>query len=66
MNNRIDELLDERHKAVLAAIEGVQCRLDVLNGRTRAIEVKAGVLSWAYAVGLALLAFVANRVFGGP
>lgn len=64
MNNRIDELLDDRHRQVLTAISGVHDRLDIINGRTRTLENKVSVLSWAYAAGATVLSFISYRVFG--
>jgi hypothetical protein len=58
MTNREDELLDQRHEEVLGAIKGVHERLDTLNGRTRILENKVSVLSWAYG----LAAFVAAAI----
>lgn len=39
------QLLDERHTAVMAAIAGLALRLDALNGKTRASELAIAVLS---------------------
>jgi hypothetical protein len=44
MSEREDELLDQRHSEVLAAILGVHSRLDALNGRTRTLENKITIL----------------------
>lgn len=49
MSEREDQLIDKRHDEVMAAIKGVHTRLDVLNGRTRKLEVEQGVLKWAVA-----------------
>lgn len=38
-------LLDERHTAVMAAIEALVVRFDVLNGRTRESERNIAVLN---------------------
>lgn len=43
-SERENELIDQRHQEVLGAIKGVHDRLDVLNGRTRAVENKVTVL----------------------
>lgn len=59
--SREDQLLDQRHSEVITAISGVHERLDQLNGRTRTLENKVTVLSWAYGVaGLALAAIWAK------
>lgn len=50
MSERENELMDQRHQEVLGAIKGVHSRLDLLNGRTRTLEKKVAVLSWAYGV----------------
>ena len=50
MSNREDALIDQRHQQVMTAISGVHDRLDLLNGRTRTLENKVSVLSWAYGV----------------
>jgi hypothetical protein len=39
------QLLDERHTALMAAIASVHDRLDMLNGRTRASEQLIAVLN---------------------
>jgi hypothetical protein len=39
------QLLDERHTALMAAIVAVHDRLDLLNGRTRASEQLIAVLN---------------------
>jgi hypothetical protein len=44
MANREDQLLDQRHEELLAAIKGVHERLDTLNGRTRTLETRTAVL----------------------
>jgi|GEM_PF-6576683 len=62
MTDRVDVLLDNRHAEVLDAIRGVHARLDTLNGRTRHLEVKVGVLSWAYAVSVAMVGAAASRL----
>ena len=44
-----DQLLDERHTALMLAITGISDRLDLLNGRTRESERHIAVLddrSW--------------------
>lgn len=64
MSDREDELIDQRHQEVLGAIQGVHERLDTLNGRTRTLENKVGVLSWAYAAGAAVLSFIAYKITG--
>jgi hypothetical protein len=56
MSDREDQLIDQRHQAVMDAIEGVHTRLDTLNGRTRTLENKVTVLSWAYALAGAAVA----------
>lgn len=66
MSNREDDLLDQRHQEVLGAISGVRSSLDTLNGRTRTLEVKVGVLSWAYTVVAAGVAYAWNRLTGQP
>ncbi len=38
------QLLDERHVAVMTAIAGISDRLDMLNGRTRSSERHIAVL----------------------
>jgi len=38
------QLLDERHTAVMTAIAGIGDRLDTLNGRTRESEQRIAVL----------------------
>lgn len=66
MGNREDELIDQRHQEVLSAISGVHTRLDTLNGRTRTLENKVTVLSWAYGLAAAVVAAVAARFTGTP
>ncbi len=39
------QLLDERHSAIMRAITAVHTRLDLLNGRTRESERSIAVLS---------------------
>ena len=39
-----DQLLDERHAAVMDSLKGIHQRLDLLNGRTRQIEIDHAVL----------------------
>ena len=51
MSDREDNLLDQRHQQVITAISGVHDRLDLLNGRTRKLEQRVSVLSWAYTAG---------------
>ena len=62
--SREDDLLDQRHQEVITAISGVHSRLDLLNGRTRTLENKVSVLSWAYTVATAGAAYVWHRVTG--
>ena len=38
------QLLDERHTALMTAIAGISDRLDLLNGRTRESEQRIAVL----------------------
>lgn len=60
MSEREDQLIDERHMAVMGAIGGIHDRLDILNGRTRAVEVDVSVLKWGFGVlGATFTAFVA-------
>ena len=40
-----DQLLDERHAAVMDGLEKIHHRLDTLNGRTRDTELNIAVLS---------------------
>jgi len=40
-----DQVLDERHTALMDAIKGIHSRLDTLNGRTRETEQQIAVLS---------------------
>jgi hypothetical protein len=61
MANREDELLDQRHSAIMTAIEGVHARLDTLNGRTRTLENKVSVLSWAYGLAAFVGAAIATK-----
>lgn len=61
---REDELLDQRHQEVITAISGVHSRLDLLNGRTRTLENKVSVLSWAYTVAAAGVAYAWSKVTG--
>lgn len=39
------QLLDERHTALMSAITGISDRLDLLNGRTRESEKQIAVLA---------------------
>lgn len=64
MGDREDDLIDQRHQEVLGAIQGVHDRLDTLNGRTRTLESKVSVLSWAYAAGAAMISFIAYKLTG--
>lgn len=64
MSDRADDLIDQRHSEVLGAIHGVHERLDTLNGRTRTLENKIGVLSWAYGAAAAIVAALLAKFFG--
>ena len=64
MNERENELLDQRHSQIIAAIGGVHDRLDMLNGRTRTLENKVSVLSWAYTAAAAGVAWVIAWISG--
>ena len=64
MSDREDALIDQRHKEVLGAIQGVHERLDTLNGRTRTLENKVSVLSWAYGLGAAIIGFLVYLITG--
>jgi hypothetical protein len=64
MSSREDELLDQRHEALMGAIQGVHTRLDTFDSRTRALENKVSVLSWAYTAGAAVLSFVGYKLTG--
>lgn len=66
MTQREDDLLDQRHTEVLGAIKGVHSRLDTLNGRTRTLENKVSVLSWAYGVAGLVAAGVWAKFTGSP
>lgn len=48
----------------MTAISGVHTRLDILNGRTRKLEQKVSVLSWAYGVATAAAAYMAAWITG--
>lgn len=61
---REDELIDQRHAEVIDAIKGVHDRLDTLNGRTRRLENKVGILSWAYTVGAGAIGFLIYLITG--
>lgn len=63
-SDRVNQLEDQRHRAVMEAIEGVHQRLDTLNGRTRTLENKVSVLSWAYGVAAAVLTWWAAKITG--
>lgn len=65
-SERVNQLEDQRHQEVLGAIKGVHDRLDTLNGRTRKLEEKVSVLSWAYAAGAAVLSFLTYKITGTP
>ena len=45
MREMDDQLLDERHAAVMDSLKGIHQRLDLLNGRTRQIEIDHAVLA---------------------
>ena len=62
--SREDELIDQRHREVLGAIEGVHDRLDELNGRTRTLENKVTVLWWAYGIASAVLTLLWAKLTG--
>ena len=40
-----DQVLDERHAALMDALKGIHTRLDTLNGRTRTSEREIAVLA---------------------
>ena len=40
-----DQVLDERHAAVMESLRGIHSRLDTLNGRTRESEQQIAVLT---------------------
>lgn len=40
-----DRLADERHAALMDGLERINARLDLLNGRTRQIEIDHAVLA---------------------
>lgn len=48
----------------MMAISGVHTRLDTLNGRTRALENKVTVLSWAYGVAGIAVTAVWSKITG--
>ena len=45
MREMDDQLLDERHAALMQGLKSIHERLDQLNGRTRQIEIDYAVLS---------------------
>ena len=45
MRDMDDQLLDERHSALMQGLKSIHERLDKLNGRTRQIEIDHAVLS---------------------
>lgn len=45
MRDMDDQLLDERHAALMHSLKGIHERLDKLNGRTRQIEIDHAVLA---------------------
>jgi pyrimidine operon attenuation protein/uracil phosphoribosyltransferase len=45
MRDMDDQLLDERHAALMNSLKGIHERLDNLNGRTRQIEIDHAVLA---------------------
>lgn len=69
MDEHLQQLLTERHESLMAAVTGINERLDVLNGRTRANEQHIAVLHdrqkllWGglSALGAALIAWMVER-----
>lgn len=45
MREMDDQLLDERHAALMQGLKAIHERLDKLNGRTRQIEIDHAVLA---------------------
>ena len=45
MRDMDDQLLDERHQALMTSLRGIHERLDKLNGRTRDSEREIAVLA---------------------
>jgi hypothetical protein len=45
MRDMDDQLIDERHAALMSSLNGINERLDKLNGRTRQIEIDHAVLN---------------------
>ena len=64
--DRVNQLEDQRHQAIMAAIEGVHMRLDTLNGRTRTLENKVSVLSWAYGLAGVVFVWIVAKLTGQP
>ena len=65
-SDRENDLLDQRHGEILTAIAGVHSRLDTLNGRTRMLESKVTVLSWAYGLASIAAAALWAKLSGHP
>ena len=63
-SERVNQLEDQRHQQVMTAISGVHDRLDLLNGRTRTLENRVGILQAAYGLGVAVIGFLVYKVTG--
>ena len=69
MDEHVLQLLAERHESIVTRLDGINDRLDVLNGRTRSAEQKIAVLHdrqrllWGglSAVGAAFIAWIVER-----
>lgn len=64
----VRELFDEKLSHLLTKIEGIDekadtmlSKQDITNGRVRKAEVAIAVLSWAYGLGVAVIAWLVIR-----
>lgn len=65
MGDNTDKLQDERHGAILGALERIEGRFDALDTRTRDLERNVSVLAWAYGVGTLVFGAIAAKLGWG-
>ena len=62
MPDSTKELLDAHHQAILRELDRINTGISDIGVRTNHLERRVGVLTWAYGVGVAVLAAIVAKL----